>query len=93
MYLHELTIETSRDPWWIYTTCNLFWVIKAHYGFGLVELVRKCPRLGLMLGSMCLSVAFIIPDVMSVTGALRGAMPLGINPFWKVREFWGDLGF
>jgi succinate dehydrogenase hydrophobic anchor subunit len=73
------------DPWWIYTTCNLFWVVKTHYGFGIIELVRECPRFGLMLASMCLSIVFIALDVISVTGALRAAMPLGINPFWKVR--------
>jgi hypothetical protein len=37
-----------------------------------------------MLVSMCLSIVFIALDVISVTGALRSAMPLGINPFWKV---------
>ncbi|CEJ59671.1 hypothetical protein PMG11_08285 [Penicillium brasilianum] len=73
-----------RDPWWIYTTCNLFWVVKTHYNFGILELVRECPRFGLMLVSMCLSVVFIPLDIISVTGALRSAMPLGINPFWKL---------
>ncbi|KAH3489686.1 hypothetical protein KXW98_001053, partial [Aspergillus fumigatus] len=73
-----------RDPWWIYTTCNLFWVVKKHYCFGIVELVRECPRFGLMLASMCLSMVFIVLDVLSVTGALQSAMPLGINPFWKL---------
>jgi hypothetical protein len=40
-----------------------------------------------MLGSMCLSIVFIALDVISVTGALREAMPLGINPFWKVSTY------
>ncbi|KAJ5210091.1 hypothetical protein N7491_009904 [Penicillium cf. griseofulvum] len=73
-----------RDPWWIYTTCNLFWVIKTHYNFGILELIREFPRFGLMLVSMCLSIVFIALDVISVTGALSSAMPLGINPFWKL---------
>ncbi|KAL2821678.1 hypothetical protein BJX63DRAFT_378897 [Aspergillus granulosus] len=73
-----------RDPWWIYTTCNLFWVVKTHYNFGIIELVQECPRFGLMLASMCLSIVFIVLDVLSVTGALKRAMPLGINPFWKL---------
>lgn len=73
-----------RDPWWIYTTCNLFWVVKTHYKFGLTELVRECPRFGLMLGCMCLSILFSVADVLSVTGVLSAAMPTGINPFWKV---------
>ncbi|KAJ5426160.1 hypothetical protein N7465_001230 [Penicillium sp. CMV-2018d] len=72
------------DPWWIYTTCNLFWVVKVHYNFGLIELVRECSRFGLMLGSMCLSILFSVADVLSVTGVLSAAMPTGINPFWKV---------
>jgi hypothetical protein len=59
-------------------------VVKRHYNFGILELVRECPRFGLMLVSMCLSIVFIPLDVLSVTGALRSAMPLGINPFWKV---------
>ncbi|OQE21440.1 hypothetical protein PENFLA_c014G03240 [Penicillium flavigenum] len=75
-----------RDPWWIYTTCNLFWVVKTHYNFGLIELVRECPRFGLMLGSMCLSILFSVADVLSVTGVLSAAMPTGINPFWKKLE-------
>ena len=74
----------GSDPWWIYTTCNLFWVVKTHYNFGLIELVRECPRFGLMLGSMCLSILFSVADVLSVTGVLSAAMPTGINPFWKV---------
>ncbi|KAL5050887.1 hypothetical protein BDW71DRAFT_171815 [Aspergillus fruticulosus] len=73
-----------RDPWWIYTTCNIFWVVKTHYNFGIFELVRECPRFGLMLASMCLSIVFMVLDVVSVTGALKDAMPLGINPFWKL---------
>jgi hypothetical protein len=59
-------------------------VVKTQYNFGILELVRECPRFGLMLVSMCLSIIFIALDVISVTGALKSAMPLGINPFWKV---------
>ncbi|KAH8700647.1 hypothetical protein BGW36DRAFT_133667 [Talaromyces proteolyticus] len=73
-----------RDPWWIYTTCNFVWVIKTHYNLSIIGLVRECPRFGLMLGSMCLSIIFLVLDILSVTGVLRGNMPLGINPFWKL---------
>ncbi|KAL4863626.1 hypothetical protein BDV12DRAFT_206328 [Aspergillus spectabilis] len=73
-----------RDPWWIYTTCNIFWVIKTHYNFKITELVRECPRFGLLLGSMCLSIIFLVLDILSATGVLRGAMELGINTFWKL---------
>ncbi|KAJ5650262.1 uncharacterized protein N7484_003985, partial [Penicillium longicatenatum] len=82
-----------RDPWWIYTTCNLFWVIKKHYNFGIIGLVRECPRFGLMLGSMCLSIFFIVADILSVTGILSAAMPLGISPFCKVSSPTGNLCF
>ncbi|KAK2765072.1 hypothetical protein FQN54_008771 [Arachnomyces sp. PD_36] len=73
-----------RDPWWIYTTCNIFWVIKSQYDFGLIELVRESPRFGIMLLSMCISIAFIIVDILSVLHVFREALPMGINPFWKL---------
>jgi hypothetical protein len=71
------------DPWWIFTTINLFWNIKRRYDFGFVELIRVSPRFGVLLLSMCLSMAFIIVDILSVTPALRVGLPDGINPFWK----------
>ncbi|KAK2753703.1 hypothetical protein FQN55_000066 [Onygenales sp. PD_40] len=73
-----------RDPWWIYTTCNLFWVIKSQYDFTLFELVRESPRFGVMLLSMCLSIVFLVVDLMSVLHVFEGALPTGINPFWKL---------
>ncbi|KAH8693065.1 hypothetical protein BGW36DRAFT_301741 [Talaromyces proteolyticus] len=73
-----------RDPWWIFTTCNLFWVVKTHYNFGIIELVRESPRFGLMLASMGLSIVFLILDILSVTGRLRVTTTMGINPFWKL---------
>ncbi|KAF3491614.1 uncharacterized protein GIQ15_01131 [Arthroderma uncinatum] len=73
-----------RDPWWIYTTCNIFWVIKSQYSFSFAELVRHSPRFGVMLVSMCVSIIFIIVDILSVVGVFRGALPTGLNPFWKI---------
>ncbi|EGD94899.1 hypothetical protein TESG_02401 [Trichophyton tonsurans CBS 112818] len=73
-----------RDPWWIYTTCNIFWVIKSQYDFSFIELVRHSPRFGVMLVSMCISIVFIVVDVLSVLGVFRGALPTGLNPFWKI---------
>lgn len=75
---------TTSDPWWIYTTCNIFWVIKSQYDFSLIELVRESPRFGIMLLSMCISIAFIVVDILSVLHVFREALPTGINPFWKV---------
>jgi hypothetical protein len=73
-----------RDPWWIFTTCNLFYNIIRRYEFKLVELIRVSPRFGVLLGSMLLSVAFIIVDICSVTKAFSSSLPEGINPFWKL---------
>ncbi|KAL4770905.1 hypothetical protein BDW60DRAFT_208719 [Aspergillus nidulans var. acristatus] len=73
-----------RDPWWIYTACNIFWVIKTHYNFGIIELIREAPRFGLMLVSICLSIVFMLLDLLAVTGVIRGAGDRGINPFWKL---------
>lgn len=43
------------------------------------------PRFGIMLASMCLSIAFIIVDTCAVLNAFEGSgLPTGIEPFWKV---------
>ncbi|CBF73419.1 predicted protein [Aspergillus nidulans FGSC A4] len=74
-----------RDPWWIYTACSLFYAIKCSYNFGIVELVKVSPRLGIMLASMCLSIVFIIVDTFSVLGVFNSAsLPIGVQPFWKL---------
>jgi hypothetical protein len=73
-----------RDPWWIFTTCSLFYNIIRRYEFGLLELIRVSPRFGVLLGSMLLSVAFIIVDICSVTKTFQSSLPEGINPFWKL---------
>ncbi|KAB5550826.1 hypothetical protein GE09DRAFT_1173975 [Coniochaeta sp. 2T2.1] len=69
-----------RDPWWVFTTVNLFWNIKYRYQFGFVEIVRVSPRFGILLLSMSLSLVFIMVDLLSVTPVLAIG---GINPFWK----------
>ena len=73
-----------RDPWWIFTTVNLFYNIVRRYEFGLFELIKVSPRFGVLLGSMCLSVGFIIVDILSVTSVFSSSLPEGINPFWKL---------
>lgn len=74
-----------RDPWWVFTTLSLFYTIKREYNFGLWELVFISPRFGVMLASMCLSIAFIVVDTCSVLNAFSDSLPQGIEPFWKVR--------
>jgi hypothetical protein len=87
--VNELFIKTRpwealcRDPWWIFTTIFLFWVIKTQYEITLKEIIRISPRFGIMLLAMVLSVVFIVLDILTVTGALRLPGPIGINPFWK----------
>ncbi|PNP41512.1 hypothetical protein TGAMA5MH_06613 [Trichoderma gamsii] len=70
-----------RDPWWIFTTANLFWNIRRRYEFGFLELIKASPRFGILLGSMCLSVVFIILDLLAVTPAIALGV---INPYWKL---------
>jgi len=72
-----------RDPWWIFTTVYLFWVIKSQYELSIKEIIRISPRFGIMLLSMVLSIIFIILDILCVTKAIRLPGPTGINPFWK----------
>jgi hypothetical protein len=72
------------DPWWLFTTCSLFYVIKKQYDFSLFELIKVSPRFGVMLLSMCLSLAFTVFDILSVTGVFSSALPTGVEPFWKV---------
>lgn len=73
-----------RDPWWVFTTCSLFYTIKRGYNFGIIELVKVSPRFGVMLLSMCLSIAFIVVDTCSVLDAFKDSLPTGIEPFWKL---------
>ena len=74
-----------RDPWWIFTSANLFWNIKKTYGFGILELIRVSPRFGIVLGAMLLSIILIILDVLTVTHVIAAhGLPDGINPFWPL---------
>jgi len=73
-----------RDPWWIFTTVYLFWVIKTQYEMTVKEIVRISPRFGIMLLSMVLSIIFIVLDILTVTNAINLAGTTGINPFWKL---------
>jgi hypothetical protein len=80
----KLTTPTCSDPWWIFTTVNLFWNIKYRYNFTLVELARISPRFAVMMASMCVSIIFILVDILAVTKVLKLELANGINPFWKL---------
>ncbi|PLB41360.1 uncharacterized protein BDW47DRAFT_100011 [Aspergillus candidus] len=74
-----------RDPWWVFTTVSLFYTIKREYNFGIIELVTVSPRFGIMLASMCLSIAFIVVDTCSVLRVFdASSLPTGVEPFWKL---------
>lgn len=76
---HSIT-TSIRDPWWIFTTANLFYNIRVRYELRLVDIIRTSPRFGVLLSSMLLSIIFIIVDILSVTPAISMGV---INPFWK----------
>ncbi|CAK3836217.1 hypothetical protein DOTSEDRAFT_72605 [Lecanosticta acicola] len=86
LFVHTRPYEALfRDPWWIFTACNLFWNIKQKYEFGYWELVRVSPRFGVLLSAMIVSIIFILIDLLSVTHVIdSGALPDGLNPFWKL---------
>jgi len=73
-----------RDPWWIFTTVFLFWVIKTQYEMTVKDIVRISPRFGIMLLAMLLSIIFIVLDILTVTNAWKLTGATGINPFWKL---------
>lgn len=58
--------------------------IKSRYDLSITQIIRISPRFAVMLGAMLLSIVFIILDVLSVTSVLSNALPVGINPFWKL---------
>ena len=72
------------DPWWVGAAVFLVYKIKTEYDLGITQIVRISPRFAVMLGAMFLSVCFILLDVLSVTSVLKNALPVGINPFWKL---------
>lgn len=73
-----------RDPWWIAAAVFLFYNIKTKYDLTAVQIVQISPRFAVMLLAMCLSIIFIVLDVLSVTEAFQSVLPVGINPFWKL---------
>jgi hypothetical protein len=46
--------------------------------------MRISPRFAIMFLAMILSIIFTVVDICAVTGTLKSALPIGINPFWKL---------
>ncbi|KAK7538394.1 uncharacterized protein J3D65DRAFT_551628, partial [Phyllosticta citribraziliensis] len=74
-----------RDPWWIWTCSSLLYNIHTQYSLSLCTIIRASPRFGLLLGSMLLSVLFLLIDIAAVLGAFNSTvLPDGLNPWWKL---------
>lgn len=73
-----------RDPWWIFTCLALFHVVRKCYGSSVVTLIAQCPRFGILLMAICLSIIFTLMDLLAgLIPQIRGAVN-GINPYWKL---------
>ncbi|RDH27292.1 hypothetical protein BDQ94DRAFT_163755 [Aspergillus welwitschiae] len=73
-----------RDPWWIFTTCFLLYIIQRGYGCSLVQLIRISPRFGVMLMFMVISIVFAVVDMCATRVENRLGCPPGMEPFWKL---------
>ncbi|KAI2854332.1 hypothetical protein CBS147321_11061 [Aspergillus niger] len=73
-----------RDPWWIFTTCFLLYIIQRGYGCSLMQLIRISPRFGVMLLFMVISVVFAVVDMYAIRVENRLGYPPGMEPFWKL---------
>ncbi|OJZ79727.1 hypothetical protein ASPFODRAFT_148670 [Aspergillus luchuensis CBS 106.47] len=73
-----------RDPWWIFTTCFLLYIIQRGYGCSLMQLIRISPRFGVMLLFMVISIVFAIVDMCAIRVENRLGYPPGMEPFWKL---------
>lgn len=86
LYVHTRPLEVLfRDPWWVFTVCSLFYMVKSRYDFGYAELVRVSPTFAILFSTMFVSLVFIFADILAVTHIIKvSGLPNGINPFWKL---------
>lgn len=68
-----------RDPWWVFTCLVLFHVVSKCYGTGVLELVKRSPRFGILLAAILLSLIFTALDIVSSIHNFLGGTD-GINP-------------
>lgn len=52
-----------RDPWWIFCSGILFYVISRSYGMGVVRIIQKSPRFGILFTSIILAQIFTSLDI------------------------------
>lgn len=75
----------ARDPWWLFTSCGLIYVIQHKYELSIVQLIRSSPRLCILLVAMFFSLVFTFVDI--VITAIDTSKEGAINPYWKVSTF------
>lgn len=72
-----------RDPWWVFCCGILFYVISKSYGMGVMKIVKKSPRFGILFISIILALIFTCLDIVVSIHNFIGETD-GINPFWKL---------
>lgn len=63
---------------------KLLWTLKRTYEMTFRQVVTISPRFAVMMVAMALSLVFVLLDILSVTDVLAEAVPVGVNPFWKL---------
>ncbi|ROW04547.1 hypothetical protein VMCG_04965 [Cytospora schulzeri] len=85
LFVMTRPIETLfRDPWWVIACVKLLWTLKRTYEMTFRQVVLISPRFAVMLFAMGAGLVFALMDILSVTDVLADALPVGVNPFWKL---------
>ncbi|KAF2450156.1 hypothetical protein P171DRAFT_349019 [Karstenula rhodostoma CBS 690.94] len=71
-----------REPWWLFTTGYLIYIIKRAYDCSIIHLIRTSGKFLVLLLSMALSIGFVIADVVIVL--VIDTPCRGKNPLWKI---------
>lgn len=72
-----------RDPWWVFCCGVLFYVISKSYGMGVMKIIKKSPRFGILFVAIILALVFTALDIVASIHSFIGSTD-GINPFWKL---------
>lgn len=73
----------SRDPWWVFCCAVLFYVISKSYGMGVMKIIKRSPRFGILFIAIILALIFTALDIVASIHSFIGSTD-GINPFWKL---------
>ena len=72
-----------RDPWWLFSSFTLFYIISKCYNMRVFRMVRKSPRFGILLAAIILAIIFTIMDILASIIRVLSETD-GINPYWKL---------